>query len=61
MLQDFIDFIGGGYEPIVTELGDGTFDVSTNWAYIGAIAFTLIAFYCVMRIIGKLLCGRDRG
>lgn len=61
MLSDFIDFIGEGYSPIITELGDGTYDVSTNWAYIGACAFLLIAFYCTMRIIGRLLCGRDRG
>ena len=61
MLNDFISFIGAGYEPIITELSDGTIDVSTNWAYIGAIAFLLVAFYCTMRIIGRLLVGRERG
>lgn len=61
MLTDFINFIGQGYTPIVTTLPDGSYDVSIDWAYLGACAFLLIAFYCTMRIIGRLLCGRDRG
>lgn len=60
MLQDFIDMIGE-YEPIITELPDGSFDVSINWTYLALILFLVIAFYGFLKIFGRLVCGRDGG
>ena len=60
MIQDFVNFLGQGYAPIVTALPDGTYDVSIDWSYIGAIVFVIVALYAVLRILGALLCGSRR-
>lgn len=61
MISDFINVIGQGYTPIVTTLPDGSYDVSMDWAYIGCMALLIVVLYCVLRIVGRLLCGRERG
>lgn len=60
MIDSIISVIGRGYTPVITELPDGTFDVSCDWAFIGCIALCVVALYCFLRIVGHLLCGDRR-
>lgn len=60
----FTDFFGT-YEPCVTTVsavsGSAiTTDtvVSTNWGYIGAVVLFIVFMYCMLRVLGGIVCAK---
>lgn len=61
-MSDFsqaFDSVFGTYAPIIVEVGDGTNVAMTDWGYVGKVALLLVGMYCVLRLLGGLIRGRD--
>lgn len=60
----FTDFFGT-YEPCVSSFSavsgssiTTTYEVSTNWGYIGSVVLFIVFLYCILRVLGGIICAK---